>query len=202
MIAVRLIFIGHPLRSVPFSWSNQPSWLRWKSSIIQASCALFCCAPLSMYSKVYHHRHFHHPLHTHLHTHARTHTHMPCSSVYGNVCVTHRHIWIWKSVCVCLCQGGSGAFLSLNCPSCVASPGCPIGNLSLSHHHHHHHHRQPSHVQAKRHKLREWVRGRGGGNHSGCRLQFVGALLVDVSLIVLCGSTLKYRYFQYQTYLF
>lgn len=30
--------------------------------------------------------------------------------VYGNVCVTHRHIWISKSVCVCLCQCSDFAF--------------------------------------------------------------------------------------------
>lgn len=52
--------------------------------------------------------------------------------VYVTVYVTHRHIWISKFVCVCLCQG---SFLPLNTP-CVAFHGCPIGNPSLSHHHH------------------------------------------------------------------
>lgn len=59
-------------------------------------------------------------------------THTLCSvwCVYGNVCVTHRHIWISKSVCVCLCQGSAFAFeLS---PSCVASHGCPILPALLS----------------------------------------------------------------------
>lgn len=61
-----------------------------------------------------------------------THTHTVCSvfCVYGSVCVTHGHIWISKSVCVCLCQGSVWAFELL--PSCVASHGCPMGTLSSS----------------------------------------------------------------------
>lgn len=61
-----------------------------------------------------------------------THTHTVCSvfCVYGSVCVTHGHIWISKSVCVCLCQGSVWAFELF--PSCVASHGCPMGTLSSS----------------------------------------------------------------------
>lgn len=50
--------------------------------------------------------------------------------VYGNVCVTHGHIWISKSVCVCLCQG---SVLVFELPVLCGLPWMPYwDSLSLS----------------------------------------------------------------------